>query len=298
MNLFEMLEQNGINTETNQKSVILSDIGLDWEVKKEKLILPDGTDSGFYGVVRQDTRHTFGTCKDSYETFQNAELLDLINTAANNLGLRVDKGGSFKNGALPYLQIETGRLTGIGENNDQIEKYVTAINSHDGSCSLKWGLYNRTISCSNQLWSLKQNLQNSVKHTTNMRFKIQEIMESIEKSQEAEKTLYEIYFKFAQEPMQRSHTEMLVKTALDIDLNEKQDELSQYQKNRLYDLSGAIQRETNEKGSTLWGLFSGLTYYTTHLLPGGDVNRQQSKAIGKGAKVDNEVFNQFAELVA
>ena len=51
--LFDILENAGINTQEEHKTNILEDIDLNWTVNKEKLILPDGTDSGFFGIVRQ-----------------------------------------------------------------------------------------------------------------------------------------------------------------------------------------------------------------------------------------------------
>ena len=297
-NLFNILQNAGISTQEAAKVDILEKYGLNWQVKKEKLTLPCGTDSGFYGIVRQDNKHTFGTCTDQYETFQNTELLELVNEAAGKLGLNVTKAGSFKHGALVYLQLKTGDLNGIGQNNDTINKYVTALNSHDGSCSLKWGIYNNVVSCSNQIWHLKKNLENSVKHTTNMEHRIREIMRSIESIQKEEEIIYNFYKKFDEAPITRKIAEEITKISLNIDVNTQQEkDLTTYQKNRMQDLHAAINSETRQKGNTLWGIFSGVTKYTTHYLPGKEAQRMQSKAIGKGKNIDNNVFNYLVKEV-
>lgn len=297
-NFDQLLENAGISTHEAAKTDILDSYGLNWTVEKEKLYLPNNLDSGFYGIVRQDNKTCFGTCKDQYETFQNSELLELVNEAAGKLGLNVTKAGSFKAGALVYLQLKTGDLTGIGQNNDTVNKYITALNSHDGSCSLKWGIYNRVVSCQNQIWHLKKTLQNSVKHTTNMQARIREIMRSIEDIQEEEKKIYEFYNKFAEAPIYKKTAEDITKLVLDIDVRETAEkDLTTYQKNRFNDLHAAINSETREKGNTLWGIFNGVTKYTTHYMPGKEAQRQQSKAIGKGKNIDNNVFNYLVKEV-
>lgn len=298
MNLNDILTSNGISTIETTSHDLLSKYGLNWKVEKQPLLLPNGTNTGFYGIVRTDNNKTFAACKEGYQVFQNSELLELVNEAANNLGLSVTKGGSFKGGGLVYLQLQTGSINDIGENHDKINKYVSAMNSHDGSLSLKWGLTNITISCQNTFWSAVKEMKNSVRHTASMKLKIDEIMNQIQKVQSEEKTIFETFFKFAEVPVKKDHIKNAVNMVLNIDMEGgKKSDLTAYQINRLHDLSYSINKEMEQKGQTLWGLFSGVTNYTTHKMPGGDVNRKQSKAIGNGFKIDNTVYSEFAKLV-
>jgi len=224
--------------------------------------------------------------------------LELVNESDQITGLKLDKGGLFKKGALVYLQLQNGSIEGIGQNNDTVKRYVTAINSHDGSTSLRWGLTNITISCMNSFWHAYKSMQNAIKHTESMRGRIDQIVHEIRKVQEIEQTLYNTFFKLASVPVQKDNIIKTVKTLLNVDLDRKatEQELTTYQLNRVTDLSNAISKEMKQKGETLWGLFSGVTYYTTHLAPGGDINRQQSKAIGQSYNADNKVFNELVEI--
>jgi len=299
-NLTNLLNNSGITTMQESASELLDRFGLNWKVDKLPLTLPGGADSGFCGVVRADTRKTFATCKDGYEPYQNSELLELVNRSAEETGLKLDKGGMFKGGALVHLQLENSLLEGIGENKDTIRRWVTAINSHDGSTALRWGLTNMTISCQNSFWYAYRGLDSSIKHTGTMRDRIAETVKNIRKVQEVEKTLYETFFKLADAPVEKIHISQAVKTILGIDLDRKatDKEVSQYQLNRVRDLSGAISREMQQKGNTLWGLFSGVTYYTTHLAPGKESGREQSKAVGSSFHKDNKVLNQLVEVTS
>lgn len=299
LTLDQILASSGVTTQQETTKELLEKYGLNWNVSKQPLILPSGSESGFYGIVREDTQKVFTTCKEGYEPYQNSELLELVNESAKNVGLSVTNGGKFKDGGLVYLQLNTGSVRGIGINNDTIDKNITAINSHDGSTALRWGITNITISCRNTFWSAYRSLKNSVKHTQSMRGRIDAIAREIEKVQQVEEDLYSTFFKFAEVKATKEHIQKAVSLTLDIDMiGGKKSELTQYEVNRLNDLSSSIAREMKQKGDTVWGLFSGVTRYTTHLMPGGDVNRQQSKAVGMGYDVDNKVYSHFAELVA
>ena len=132
---------------------ILEQYGLDWAVSKRAVkVLSDEQEiinTDFYGVMRDDTKKVFNTVKAGYEVYQNWELVELLQKVANETDLNIDNGGSFNDGGKIFLQLNSGQATGIGENNDTIEKKITAINSHDGSTSLTWGQTNLTISCQN-----------------------------------------------------------------------------------------------------------------------------------------------------
>lgn len=290
-----LLQGTGISTREESTAQLLDRFGLNWKVNKKPLFLNEGVETGFYGIVREDNNKVFATCKEGYTPYQNEELVDLVSRAAGQIGLNVDRGGKFKEGALVYLQIESGLVTGLGENNDTVEKYISAINSHDGSSSLKWGMTNVTISCQNTFWAAYRQIKHAVRHTKSMHAQIEEIIGDIETVMEAEKTLYQKFFKLAEVPATDKHIKLAVQTALGVDLNAKQDEITGYKYNRLMELCESMNIEMGQKGETLWGLFSGVTRYSTHMMPGNAESRKQSKAVGQAFNIDNEVF-QALEL--
>jgi hypothetical protein len=76
--------------------------------------------------------------------------------------------------------------------------------------------------------------------------------------------------------------------------------LTTQKKNLLSSLEVSINGEINgwdnglAKGDNLWGLFSGITHYTTHNLK-GDSN--ENKLFGRFGNREREVFADFGELV-
>ena len=67
--------------------------------------------------------------------------------------------------------------------------------------------------------------------------------------------------------------------------------------NQTQDLVQSVVNEMSYKGQTLWGLFSGVTHYTTHK-GGSPRTREESKYVGGLQRLDQKVFNKFATLVA
>lgn len=293
-------------TEKKTDPMIIQDMlekfGLDWYVKKEPMILfnpqtGDPEETPFFATVRQDKRIHFASVKSGYEVFQNHELAELVHRVAGKLGHTVSNGGSFNGGGQVYLQIglEDQRIA-----NDRIQRWASGINSFDGSTALRWSPETNTISCSNTFWAAYKQMRNSVRHTTNMRNMVEDSLRAIENIQEADKSLFEVFAKFSMEEAKREHVEAVVEkiTGVDLKTTEKEAETkySTRTKNNTRDLMGSISQEVNDKGKTLWGLFSGVTHYTTHKA-GTDRSRDKSKALGNLYNVDNTVFEMLKELV-
>jgi hypothetical protein len=97
-------------------------------------------------------------------------------------------------------------------------------------------------------------------------------------------------------PVTKSHIEKVTHaiTGVNIGLSpsQAQKEYSSYAINRSSELMTSIQRELVGKGDTLWGLFSGVTHYTSHVLPvpKRENARLESKYTGSGLTIDNDAL--------
>jgi hypothetical protein len=70
--------------------------------------------------------------------------------------------------------------------------------------------------------------------------------------------------------------------------------LSTQKKNLLSAMEVSISGELETKGQNIWGLFSGITHYTTHSLK-GDAN--ENKLFGRFGNREREVFAELGHLV-
>ena len=265
---------SGVQQPENAEAVntMLDKLGLNWSVSKQRLTLPTGEQTPFFGIVRDDTRTTFATCKDSYLPFQNSELAEMLIRISEKTGFEIHSGGSFNGGGKVYIQLESpNKLQGIGENRTTVNGYLTGLNSHDGTTSLKWGETNITVCCRNTFMAALRQMQNKARHTQGLHDKVEESIRQILGIVQEEKTLFDTFIKLAEIPATREHTAKIVRNIAEVDIlltkQQLKDNYSTYAVNRAEELLAAIAREMNQKGQTLWGLFSGVTRYTTHTMP-------------------------------
>jgi hypothetical protein len=271
---------------------MLERFGLRWDVQKESLLLPDGADSGYYAVVRQDNRTPFTAVKYTYHPYQNSELAELLIRVSEKTGYAIQNGGMFNGGAKVYLQLETGNsISGIGKRGDRVLGYATAINSHDGTTALRWGSSNITISCKNTFAKAYKTLANSVRHSHSIRDKVEESLRSIDHVLTDERLVFDGFMNMASRPALGTDIVKVVKHITGVDMKDKS-ESTTYARNRASELLSSITTEMESKGDTMWGLFSGVTHYTSHKIPAPkrDNGRLESKFIGSGAAIDNDIF--------
>lgn len=282
---------------------LLDRFDLRWTVSKQPLILQDGTETPFLAVVRDDNNKAFTTCKDGYTPYQNSELAELVIRIGERTGFGIHSGGEFNGGGKVYLQLSTGNaLQGIGENRSKVEGFITGINGHDGTTSLKWGSLSYTICCKNTFAAAKSDLKNTVRHTASIHDKVDQALREIEKITAQEQTLFDQFIRLASVPVTKQNIVKVVRDITGVDINQPKAEseklYSGYAINRAGELTASIGSEMAYKGETLWGLFSGVTHYSTHKMPAPkrDNARLESKHVGTGAEIDNKAFASILQM--
>ena len=282
---------------------LLDQFGLRWAVSKQPLFLQGEIQTPYMAVVRSDNQQVFQTCKDSYNTFQNSELAELLIRISDKGGYKIHNGGEFKGGGKVYVQLESGNtINGIGDNKSKVIGYITGINSHDGTTSLKWGSSNITICCSNTFVAAGKQLTNSARHTNNLQNKIDSYLQQIGYAIAQEKSIFDKFIKLTEIKVKQNHIVKVVKEVTGVDITQGEDEAKQnfstYTINRSEELLESISTEMNQKGQSLWGLFSGVTNFTTHKMPvpNRDNARLESKYVGTGNMIDNKIFTLIDNL--
>lgn len=294
-----------VSNETNTEEVanLLDKFKLRWDVSKTPLLLPNGNATGFYGIVRDDTQQVFSTCKDSYVPYQNSELGELLIRISEKTGYSIHSGGQFNGGGKVYLQLNTGtEINNLGENRTTVKGYVTGINSHDGTTALKWGAANFTICCGNTFAAAQRSLQESARHTNNIHKKVEDSIKQITGIAEAEKSIFDSFIKLSEIKVKKSDIVKIVHNITKVDITEansqSKDKYTTYALNRSSELVNSISREMKTKGETLWGLFSGVTHYTSHVLPTPkrENARLESKYTGTALSIDNEAYSEIIKF--
>jgi hypothetical protein len=283
--------------QTNPQVIeLLEKTNLNWSVLQESIVTMSGIEiENKKALVRSDTQKVLEVMSNDYYPYQNYELLDLLDKVSGRTGLEIHTGGSFKEGARVYVQLKSNDLR-LG--NDIVEGYLTGINSFDGSTSLAFGPSNVTISCQNKFFAAFREIQSKIRHTKNMVIRIDEICRGLENVVAEEKVIFDDIMKLSEtrfdDIIKDRVTRSLFNIKPEVNLRDE-DAISSVTRNKMsrffIDLNGELQ----QKGDNMWGLFSGVTKYTTHSMTKND--NTEIKMFGRVGEREQRIFSDLVELV-
>jgi hypothetical protein len=280
-----------------EKQEVLEKTGLDWNVRIEKTFTESGIELDRIGLVREDTNEVLGVHSNGYVPYQNTQLIELLDRVSSLTGLEIHRGGEFGGGRKVFIQLKSNDLR-IG--NDRVEGFVTGVNSFDGSTSLAFGNSNLTISCQNTFFSAYRNLE-KIRHTKNMNIKIDEICRGVDTLVAEEQEIFNTIKKMSETRFSEETKDRVIKSLFDIDMDinvrgfHGEERLSTNVKNKLSRLFIDMNGELKEKGDNVWGLFSGVTKYTTHSLSKED--NSENKMFGLYGNRERKIFKELSVLV-
>jgi len=282
--------------QTNRVQDVLNQTGLNWTVREESLT----TESGIIipqqkAIIRDDTNTVLSVHGEGYYPYQNHQLIELLDKVSQQVGLPIHKGGMFGDGKKVFIQLKSNDLK-LGT--DRVEGFITGVNSFDGSTSLAFGPSNITISCQNTFFAAFRNMDTKVRHTKNMVMRVDEICRGLERVIEEEAIMFEDIKQMADTKMTKENQDwvsrLLFNIEREVNLNDEK-ALSTVTRNKLSRFEIDLNGELKEKGDSLWGLFSGVTKYTTHSMTKGD--NSENKMFGTYGNRERVIFQELAELV-
>ncbi len=277
-----------------EQTEMLEKTGLNWKVKTEKvqttsgIIIPDRI-----ALVRDDTNTVLGIHTEAYVPYQNDELLELLFRISQQSGLKLHTGGSFKGGEKVWFQLKSDDYR-LG--NDKIEGYISGFNSFDGRTSLAFGNSSITVSCQNTFWQGYRQVDTRLRHSATMKPRIEEILRKIDVLLDEEKKGFETIRIMNEIPMTPEVRELVTKMMFSLEKEEKLDtiDLSTNKHNKLIRFNAAVDMELAGKDRSIWGLFSGVTRYTTHDMKKGD--NSESKMFGRTGSIEREIYHELAGM--
>jgi hypothetical protein len=236
------------------------------------------------------------TVKAGYTVSQNAEIVELVLKGIAPFGdqISVQKAGSLNGGRRVFLQLAIEGNGKVG--NDTIKRYVTIIDSNDGSTGLSVGVSNLTMSCSNQFFQFNKNAQSKIRHSRSLEQKVLEIPSLIKLALQQDLKVIERYQVFQSTSVSRSLAHQMVNSILGVDKTMSIKELSEMptaRTNSMDTLYDNIDIEMNSKGNSLWGLFSGVTRWTTHVksAPKRENGRIESLMLGTNYNTNQKALD-------
>jgi hypothetical protein len=278
----------------NKVNEILVAHNLDFRIEKEQLLSTTGKKTPFYGLFNDKTGECINSVKEGYTVSQNDEVVELVLNGMQGFGeLSVSKAGALNGGRKVFIQLGIDGMSIVGD--ERIKRYVTIIDSNDGSTGLSVGIGELVMSCQNQFFKFYKSGQSKLRHTTSLTQRIKEIPFLIEQALSESLKLTETYKQFQSTPVTKALADEMVKYILGFDKTmsiKTESELSTRSLNAMETLYGHITKETNQKGMNLFGLFSGVTSWSTHAksAPRRENGREESIMVGTNYKTNNDAF--------
>ena len=295
---------------------ILVNNGLDFEIKKVPLVgkqlvtsVSEGGDivddvnlihSPYYGLLNSKSGNFINTVKEGYTVSQNAEVVELVLRGMQGFGeLSVSKAGSINDGRKVYIQLGIDGMSKVG--NDSIKRYVTIIDSNDGSTGLGVGIGDLTMSCQNQFFSFYRSGQAKMRHTASLETRLREIPSLIQLALENSLRQIDMYNDFVKVGVSDKNIHDMVKLQVGIsklssvgDIADASGKVNKAMET-LYEM---IRVEVAQKGKNVWGLHSGVTRWTTHekSAPRRENGRIESAMLSTNYKTNQKSLEFAREL--
>lgn len=271
---------------------ILEETKLNWSVVKKPLLSPCGLNTESFGLFRNDTKRWLGTVGKRYVAYQNSSLVETIVKASEGISNNI-VGGSFSNGKKVYLQIQ---LDDEHVANDTVKRYITAINSHDGSTAIAFGSTNTVIVCRNSFYMAYKQIS-KIRHTLSADEKIslarQELLSSLGKDSD----LMVNYKRMSEMPMEKSIFSKIITTVFNEKLDVLPSDVSTRKRNQMKKFSSVVEQELASHGNTLWGLFNAVTFYTNHVKPSDVTKKEEYITTGEGARINFSTYQDIMNFI-
>lgn len=247
---------------------------LNWDIRLEPVILNKSFDTGKKAIIRNDTNQLLSIVGKHYEPVTNSQLMHFTDALTKSGEFELKGFDELNDGkiVMAFLKNTNPNLKINGCSN---EEYMFVGNSFDGTKRFHIGTASNLIRCSNQ-WSATLKVFNK-KHTSYMDIN-DTIAQDIIRNYKAKKgTLYESFDGMESVRVDESVITRLIKEvhlmlATDSKLIKQKDWKTSPS---MVTLHKSIEREMKDLGNNAFGLFNGVTWYTTHEMRTADsVNSQ------------------------
>jgi phage/plasmid-like protein (TIGR03299 family) len=272
----------------NKTFDLLTDTKTNWGVTKKPLTCPDGYPTESFGIYRNDNNKWLGTVGKQYELMQNSTLAENIIEASMDISEKF-RGGELYGGKKVYYQAQ---LEDTHIANDTIKRYVTGLNSHDGSTSIGFGFTNQVVVCQNTFHIAMKEV-NRFRHTTSAQQRVELARIEINRMLRIESGLMENYKRMADAKISTQVTKRVIADLFNFneeDFDKEEKDFSTKKVNDLKKFNEILESELNSHGRTLWGLFNAVTWKTNHQ----DVKEGkglENVMVGSGYKKNLNAYN-------
>ncbi len=240
----------------------------DWEVVQSEISTLFQGDfqqlSGHKALLRSDTGALLNVCKLGYNPMSNAAFIRSVERFSDVTRFPIEAIYELEGGRkmLGFLKCtETFEVGGFS-----FCDHLMIGNSHDGSTTFFVGNSNMMVRCKNRFARQFRSLK--VKHSYNLEVGVERIQEEFHNYRKSLTDYYNSLYAFSKVEVSKEIHDSLVARIANLSREERlgQEEISTRKKNIITSIEASLQAEMQATGFTLFGLFNGLTHYTSHVM--------------------------------
>jgi len=297
--------------------------GLNWKVETLPLTaVLNGTKSIVSGgrllnvtshkaIIRATDNAVLGVVGKNYRPIQNDEMFGISDVLARDEGVKFARAGSFDGGSRLFLSLQLPGEIRVGK--DTVQKYMTLINSYDGTSALH-GLINAIrLFCTNQLPNLLRNGflkrnntdQLTIRHTQSADEKLALAREALGRALGFYRAYEKVAAKLFEAPFTVADMYQLASQIFPAPVVDELPVRVEKNRNSLMNLfeAGTGHKETGIVG-TAWAALNAVAEYVDHLrgtrvrkdsLNDANTQRTVSAWFGSGALLKAKAFDLIAD---
>lgn len=273
----------------------LSMAKLNWNVSARDLF-HSGTEVGIVkeipthrAFVRDDSEAVLSVLTKDFTPVQNEKVLSFFDPFLSSGEATLEFAGELKGGKAIWACAKLNRAPIVVKGNDTVNKYLLAVNSHDGTRALRIQLLPFRPACSNILQRLgKIGEFIRILHTAKAEATLDEVQKIVNASNAAFEATAKQYQKLAGKSVKEKDLKKFVKLVFaphNVDEQRQELALEKHEETikRLFE-TGAGSDLESAKG-TYWGLYNAVTEYLTHERGRNESSRMASLVLGSEARL-------------
>jgi len=284
--------KQNISDQNLKKIVDVFDVSnLNWTAEPTELITQTGASVASHrGIVRSDNNQVIGLVGNRYKIIQNYEAFAYLDVLCEEYDATYQYVYTIDNGRLCIMQAKVNGGFEVRKG-DTVDKYITAVNSFDGSTMMLAYFTTRRLWCDNQLrGSLREAKDKiAIRHTGTAQDKMKEAFRVFHKSME--------YFKAFEQKCKVLAQKVADSQMVDKFLNDIIGEGTSKRKiNTREKITELFERGKGNNGTSAWDLYNGLTEYIDHYRGSSDEKRLASSLVGNGTILKAKAFQTALSL--
>ena len=259
------------------------DRNLNWDVQEKAIHCDNIIVSNKKALVRTDNQKVLAVLSNSYKLFSNNDLKDLCRDIERNTHYRLNRFVELGGGKKVLAFLENIDLQSI--NGTPVKEFLVIGNSFDGTSSLFVGYNSHMCRCENQFTDATRIL--SSKHLNgkmNADLTFKDVLSHFEHQKMSTLRKFQ---KMEQTKVSGREINRLIKLLLG---ETDQEQMSPKEQK----LRASVRREMAHFGNNAWGLFNGVTHYTSNVI--NDGNNSFGNVSGSSQRMNHQAIQFLMQL--